>query len=69
MTARKTDNSSKTTKKATSGSSRVKLPKLEKPLIRIIEFEEFETLLEACEPPQEKSITADRNTARNRAIL
>jgi hypothetical protein len=47
----------------------VKLPKLEKPLIRIIEFEEFEALLDACAPPQETGPIADRNTARNRAIL
>src|SRR6266516_2201419 len=50
-------------------AERVKLPKLEKPLIRIIEFEEFEALLDACAAPQEKGFIADRNTARNRAIL
>ncbi|HEU5199793.1 MAG TPA: tyrosine-type recombinase/integrase [Ktedonobacterales bacterium] len=50
-------------------AERVKLPKLEKPLIRIIEFEEFEALLKACAPPQETGDIADRNTARNRAIL
>jgi len=50
-------------------AARVKLPKLEKPLIRIIEFEEFEALLDACAPPQETGLIADRNTARNRAIL
>ncbi|GER86368.1 tyrosine recombinase XerC [Dictyobacter vulcani] len=50
-------------------TERVKLPKLEKPLIRIIEFEEFEQLLDACAPPQEKSLTAERNAARNKAIL
>ncbi|GER86323.1 tyrosine recombinase XerD [Dictyobacter vulcani] len=49
--------------------TRVKLPKIEKPLIRIIEFEEFERLLTACSPVQEKGFIADRNTARNQAIL
>src|SRR5436190_4521168 len=48
---------------------RVQLPKLEKPLIRIIEFEEFEALLAACAPPQEKGFLADRHAARNRAML
>src|SRR5258708_10808311 len=48
---------------------RVELPKLEKPLIRIIEFEELEALLAACAAPQEKGFIADRNAARNRAIL
>jgi site-specific recombinase XerD len=48
---------------------RVELPKLEKPLIRIIKFDEFEKLLEACAPPQEKGFIADRNAARNRALL
>lgn len=32
-------------------AERVELPKLEKPLIRIIEFEEFEKLLAACAAP------------------
>jgi site-specific recombinase XerD len=50
-------------------AARVKLPKIEKPLIRIIEFEEFEVLLAACAPPQVKDFDADRNTARNQAIL
>jgi integrase/recombinase XerD len=50
-------------------AERVELPKLEKPLIRIIEFEEFEALLAACAAPQEKGFIADRNAARNRAIL
>ena len=50
-------------------AERVELPKLEKPLIRIIEFEEFEALLAACVAPQEKGFIADRNAARNRAIL
>src|SRR3989440_1259016 len=50
-------------------AERVELPKLEKPLIRIIEFEEFEVLLAACAAPQEQGFIADRNAARNRAIL
>jgi integrase/recombinase XerD len=50
-------------------AERVELPKLEKPLIRIIEFDEFEKLLAACAPPQEQGLIADRNAARNRAIL
>src|SRR5205085_903162 len=50
-------------------AERVELPKLEKPLIRIIEFDEFEKLLAACAPPQEKGFIADRNAARNRAML
>lgn len=50
-------------------TERVKLPKLEKPLIRIIEFDEFRALLDACAPPQEISLSADRNASRNRAIL
>lgn len=50
-------------------AARVEMPKLEKPLIRIIEFEEFEKLLAACAAPQEQGFIADRNAARNRAIL
>ncbi len=50
-------------------AERVQLPKLEKPMIRIIEFEEFEALLAVCAAPQEKGFIADRNAARNRAIL
>ncbi len=50
-------------------ASRVKLPKLERPLIRIIEFEEFKAMLAACAAPQEKGFIADRNAARNRALL
>jgi integrase/recombinase XerD len=50
-------------------AERVELPKLEKPLIRIIEFDEFEALLAACAAPHEKGFIADRNAARNRAIL
>jgi site-specific recombinase XerD len=40
-----------------------------KPLIRIIEPEEFERLLQACTPPGEMGPLADRAAARNRAIL
>ncbi len=50
-------------------AERFKLPKLEKPLIRIIEFGVFEALLSACAAPQEKGFIADRNAARNRANL
>jgi site-specific recombinase XerD len=50
-------------------SNRVKMPKIGKPLIRIIEFDEFERILKACTPPQEVGPTADRNAARNRAIF
>jgi site-specific recombinase XerD len=48
-------------------AERVELPKLEKPMIRIIEFEEFEALLAACAEPHENGFIADRNAARNRA--
>lgn len=48
---------------------RVELPKLEKPMIRIIEFDEFEKLLAACAPPQATGFGPDRMAARNRAIL
>ncbi len=37
------------------------ITKIEKPLIRIIEFEEFEALLAACAPPEVKGFDADRN--------
>lgn len=50
-------------------ADRVELPKRERPLIRIIEFDEFEALLAACAPLKEKGFIADRNTARNRAML
>ncbi len=48
---------------------RVVFPKVGKPLIRIIEPEEFEQLLLACTPPGEVGRLADRAAARNRAIL
>jgi integrase/recombinase XerD len=50
-------------------SHHVKMPKVGKPLIRIIEFEEFERLLKACTPPHEFGPITDMNAARNRAIL
>lgn len=50
-------------------AERVELPKLEKPMIRIIEYDEFEKLLAACAAPHEQGLIADRNAARNRAIL
>ena len=50
-------------------SNHVKMPKVGKPLIHIIEFEEFERLLKACTPPHEFGPTTDMNAARNRAIL
>src|SRR5581483_12459211 len=49
--------------------NRVKMPKAGKPLIRIIEFDEFERILKACMPPHEVGSLADRNAARNRAIF
>src|SRR5579872_6534136 len=52
-----------------SPATRVKMPKVGKPLIRIIEFEEFERMLQACTPPHEVGPTTDRNAARNRAIF
>ncbi len=48
---------------------KLSLPKVGKPLIRIIEPEEFERLLQACTPPGEMGPLADRAAARNRAIL
>jgi len=48
---------------------RVTFPKVGKPLIRVIEAEEFERLLLACTPPGEVGPLADRAGARNRAIL
>src|SRR5258708_1884509 len=50
-------------------SNRVKMPKVGKPFIRIIEFDEFERILKACTPPHEVGPTADCNAARNRAIF
>ena len=50
-------------------SNHVKMPKVGKPLIRIIEFDEFERMLKACTPPHEVGPTTDCNAARNRAIL
>jgi site-specific recombinase XerD len=50
-------------------SNHVKMPKVGKPLIRIIEFEEFERMLKACTPPHETGPITDINAARNRAIL
>jgi site-specific recombinase XerC len=44
-------------------------PKVGKPLIKILEAEEFERLLWACAPPNEKSPLAERAAVRNRAIL
>ncbi|HZO74008.1 MAG TPA: tyrosine-type recombinase/integrase [Ktedonobacteraceae bacterium] len=48
---------------------RVAFPKVGKPLIRMIEPEEFEQLLLACTPPGEVGGLADRAAARNRAML
>ncbi len=50
-------------------SKNVKMPKVGKPLIRIIEFEEFERMLQACTPAHEVGPLTDINAARNRAIL
>ncbi len=50
-------------------SNHVRMPKVGKPLIRIIEFDEFERMLQACIPPHEVGPIADRNAARNRAIF
>jgi integrase/recombinase XerD len=50
-------------------SNHVKMPKVGRPLIRIIEFEEFERMLKACAPPHETGPITDINAARNRAIL
>ena len=48
---------------------KLSLPKVGKPLIRLIEPEEFERLLQACTPPGEVGPLADRAASRNRAIL
>jgi site-specific recombinase XerD len=47
----------------------VNFPKVGKPLIQILDEEEFEKLLWACAPPNEKSPLAERAAVRNRAIL
>ncbi len=47
----------------------VSFPKVGKPLIKIFTEEEFEKLLWACAPPNEKSPLAERAAVRNRAIL
>jgi site-specific recombinase XerD len=52
-----------------SPAHHVKMPKVGKPLIRIIEFDEFERILKACTPPHEVGPTTDCNAARNRAIF
>lgn len=49
--------------------AQVRFPKVGKPLIRILEPEEFAALLQACTPPEEIGPLADRAAARNRAIL
>ncbi|HEU5376342.1 MAG TPA: tyrosine-type recombinase/integrase [Ktedonobacteraceae bacterium] len=48
---------------------RVVFPKVGKPLIRLIEPDEFEKLRQACMPEQEIGPLVDRAAARNRAIL
>jgi integrase/recombinase XerD len=47
----------------------VVFPKVGRPLIQIIEPEEFEELLLACAPPNESRQMADRAAVRNLAIL
>ena len=47
----------------------VTFPKVGRPLIKIFTEEEFEKLLWACAPPNEKSPLAERAAVRNRAIL
>jgi site-specific recombinase XerD len=49
--------------------AKVTFPKVGKPLIRLIEPEEFERLLLACRPSGEMGILVDRAAARNRAML
>jgi len=49
--------------------ARIKMPKYDKPVIRIIEPEEFEKMLSACVPTNESGPLVDRAIARNRAIL
>ncbi len=50
-------------------ANHVKIPDAGIPLIRMIEFDEFERMLQACTPPHEVGPTTDRNAARNRAIF
>ena len=45
-------------------SSHVKMPKVGRSLIRIIEFEEFERLLKACASPHEVGPTTNCNATR-----
>jgi site-specific recombinase XerD len=47
----------------------VVFPKVGRPLIKTIEPEEFERLLQACTPPHESGALVERAGARNRAIL
>ncbi len=47
----------------------VVFPKVGRPLIKTIEPEEFELLLQACTPPHESGMLVERAIARNRAIL
>jgi site-specific recombinase XerD len=47
----------------------VVFPKVGRPLIKTIEPEEFEHLLQACTPPHESGALVERAGARNRAIL
>ncbi len=47
----------------------VVFPKVGRPLIKTIEPEEFERLLQACTPPHEAGALVERAGARNRAIL
>jgi site-specific recombinase XerD len=47
----------------------VTFPKVGRPLIKTLSEEEFEKLLWACAPPNEKSPLAERAAVRNRAIL
>jgi site-specific recombinase XerD len=48
---------------------RVVFPKVGRPLIQTITYEEFEKLLLACAPPHETGPFAERAAVRNRAIL
>lgn len=53
----------------TNSFDRVVFPKVGRPLIKTIEPEEFERLLQACIPPHESGALVERAGARNRAIL